>query len=87
MTKILTTHDMFFSSFGGAIHKIIPKRTILELVTCRYDYEKQFEFFSATYWTIVINTEDGELFSYPFVKHSSYAPMEERRPFIYLENE
>lgn len=37
MAKIITKCDMCFSSFGDATYKIIPKRTMLELVSCRHE--------------------------------------------------
>ena len=87
MAKIITKCGMCFSSFGDATYKIIPKGTVLELVSCRHECTRRDDSFFTTHWRIVINTEDGELFSYPFVTHRGDAPMEECRPFIYLENQ
>ena len=86
MTKVITLYDMYFSSFDDTINKSIPKRTVLELISCRCGYSRRYEFFSVIYWKVIINTEDGKFFSDFSIRYESGTPMEERRPFIYLEN-
>lgn len=86
MAKVLILYDMYFSSFDDTINKRIPKGTVLELISCRCGYPRRYEFFSVIYWRVIINTEDGKLFSDFSVRYESGTPIEKHRPLIYLEN-
>ena len=86
MAKILTLYDMFLESLDNPGYKIVRKGTVLELIGCKYDYTSRYSSFSVTYLKVTIRMEDEVFLCNPSVEHRTDAPMEERRPFIYLEN-
>ena len=86
MAKILTLRNMFFTSSLGLGNKFIPEGTVLELIDCRHSSKKISANWSTTRWRITISTECGEFSNARYTEHKNDTPMEERRPFIYLEN-
>lgn len=86
MAKILTLYDMFLESLDDTRYKIVRKGTVLELISCKYDYTRRGSSYSVTHWRVAVRIEDEVFLGNHFVEHRTDAPMEERRPFIYLEN-
>ena len=41
MTKVLTLYDMFLESLDDTRYKIVRKGTVLELISCKYDYTRK----------------------------------------------
>lgn len=86
MAKILSLYDMFLESLDDTRYKMVRKGTVLELISCKYDYTRRGSSYSVTHWKVAISIEDEVFLCNPFIEHRTDAPMEERRPFLYLEN-
>lgn len=86
MAKILTLRNMYFNSSLGLRDKLIPSGTVLELIDCRHRSTRMGGGWTVTRWEITISTECGEFFNVRYTEHKNGTPMEEHRPFIYLEN-
>lgn len=86
MAKILTLRNMFFTSSLGLGNKFIPEGTVLELIDCRHSSKKISANWSTTRWRTTISTECGEFSNVRYTEHKNDTPMEECRPFMYLEN-
>lgn len=86
MTKVLALYDMFLESLDNSTYKMARKGTVLELISCKYDYTRRGSSYSITLWKVAVSIEDEVFLGNPFVEHRTDAPMEERSPFIYLEN-
>lgn len=86
MTKVLALYDMFLESLDNPRYKMARKGTVLELISCKYGYTRRGSSYSVTLWKVLISIEGEVFFGNPFIEHRTDAPMEERIPFIYLEN-
>lgn len=86
MAKILALYDMFLESLDNSTYKMARKGTVPELISCKYDYTRRGSSYSVTHWKVAVRIEDEVFLCDPFIEHRTDAPIEERRPFIYLEN-